>query len=186
MAAISQAAGPQRGRPPAAGIMRRMLACAPNWDTRPSGPAGWRKEVLRMRRVLLAGAAAVISMAALPALAQEAAAPGPDIHFKGPKGELQRGVRCATKHVTREEKAAVEREIADARNDGRITKGRPGGGGGGGGGTGSGIPVVFHVIHDGTEGNIPDSMVHAQLNVLNAAFGSRGFSFSLHAINRVQ
>lgn len=134
-----------------------------------------------MRRVLLAGAVAVISLTALPAFAQEAAAPGPDVHFKGPKGDLQRGVRCATKGVTREEAATVAREIADARIDGRISPRPPGGGGGG-----TSIPVVVHVIHDGTEGNIPDSMVNAQIQVLNQAWSGRGFSFNLQAINRVQ
>lgn len=56
------------------------------------------------------------------------------------------------------------------------------------------IPVVFHVIsEDGTRanGNIPDSMINAQMNVLNQAYaGATGgtataFSFQLTAINRV-
>jgi hypothetical protein len=58
------------------------------------------------------------------------------------------------------------------------------------------IPVVFHVIsEDGTRanGNIPDSMITAQMNVLNQAYsgltGGRGtdtqFRFSLSSINRV-
>lgn len=56
------------------------------------------------------------------------------------------------------------------------------------------IPVVFHVIsEDGTQanGNIPDSMINAQMNVLNQSFaGSTGgaataFQFSLQSINRV-
>ncbi|WP_020521497.1 zinc metalloprotease [Catelliglobosispora koreensis] len=56
------------------------------------------------------------------------------------------------------------------------------------------IPVVFHIIsEDGTRanGNIPDSMVNAQMNVLNQAYaGATGgaatsFQFSLQSINRV-
>ena len=102
-------------------------------------------------------------------------APGPDIHFKGSKGQIERGVRCGTRSVSREEAAAVERALEEFRAQ------RPPGGGGG-----VTIPVVFHVIHDGTEGNVPDSMVNAQLQVLNQAFSGTGFSFAMQAINRVE
>lgn len=56
------------------------------------------------------------------------------------------------------------------------------------------IPVVFHVIsEDGTRanGNIPDSLINAQISVLNQAYsGATGgaataFQFSLQSINRV-
>lgn len=56
------------------------------------------------------------------------------------------------------------------------------------------VPVVVHVIQrDNTRagGNIPDSMIHAQINVLNQSYsGATGgaataFSFSLQKINRV-
>jgi hypothetical protein len=47
------------------------------------------------------------------------------------------------------------------------------------------IPVVFHVISEnGTLGNIPQSMITSQMNVLNAAFASSGFSFTLQATDR--
>jgi hypothetical protein len=48
------------------------------------------------------------------------------------------------------------------------------------------IPVVFHVIHDGTEGNVPDALLDAQLQVLNDGFRGTGFSFMLQSINRVE
>lgn len=47
--------------------------------------------------------------------------------------------------------------------------------------TGGTINVYFHVINNGTgiaNGNIPDSMIAAQINVLNAAFASWGWSFN--------
>jgi hypothetical protein len=50
------------------------------------------------------------------------------------------------------------------------------------------IPVVFHVIsEDGTaaNGNISQTLVNNQMNVLNAAFAASGFSFTLQATNRV-
>lgn len=50
------------------------------------------------------------------------------------------------------------------------------------------IPVVFHVIsEDGTagNGNVSQTLITNQMNVLNAAFAASGFSFTLQATNRV-
>jgi hypothetical protein len=50
------------------------------------------------------------------------------------------------------------------------------------------IPVVWHVIsEDGTQanGNITDTMINAQINVLNQAYSSTAFGFSLQSVNRV-
>ncbi len=124
-----------------------------------------------MRKVSLAGAAAVISMAAIPALAQRVA-PGPDIHFKGSHGEIVRGVRCAAENVAPEVQSEVDRVLAEARASGRPPGDLT-------------IPVVFHVIHNGTEGNVPTSMINAQMSVLNNAFQGTGFEFTLASINRV-
>jgi hypothetical protein len=127
-----------------------------------------------MRKVSLVGVAAVLSMAAIPALAQNAA-PGPDVHFKGSRGEIVRGVRCAAEKVSREVQADVDHVLAGARESGRI---RPA--------DDITIPVVIHVIHDGTEGDISDSMAAAQVSVLNDAFAGTGFAFTLASINRVE
>jgi hypothetical protein len=120
--------------------------------------------------------AAAFALAALPLQAQEATrvAPGPDAHFLSSRGRLVRGVRCATPHVTREQAAAVERVLEFQRRN------RPSPG------SGASIPVVFHVIHDGVEGNVPDSLLEAQLQVLNQAYRGTGYSFTLQAVNRVQ
>jgi hypothetical protein len=125
-----------------------------------------------MKRVSLAAAVAVLSMAAIPARAQSAA-PGPDVHFKGPDGEIVRGVRCAAEKVSPEVQAEVERVLAGARESGRLDAAGD-----------ITIPVAFHVIYYGTEGNIPDSMINAQLNVLNAAYNGTGFAFTLASIDR--
>lgn len=127
-----------------------------------------------MKRVSLAITASVISALAMPAAAQE---PGPDVHFKGPRGDIERGVRCATEGPTKEQKEAVEKAIRSAREDGALAAAAAPGG--------VSIPVVFHVIHNGTEGNLPEALVDAQLDVLNDAFRGTGFSFTLQAINRV-
>jgi hypothetical protein len=132
-----------------------------------------------MKRVSLAGTAAVISILAVPALAQEImprTEPGPDVHIKGSQGGIERGVRCATPGISREMAQAVDRAIAAARADGTIAA-APGGG--------ISIPVVFHVIHNGTEGNVSNALVNAQVQVLNQAFQGTGFSFTLQSINRV-
>lgn len=53
--------------------------------------------------------------------------------------------------------------------------------------TGGTIPVYWHVINNGTslsQGNIPDSQITAQINVLNAAYASTGWQFSLVATDR--
>jgi hypothetical protein len=61
------------------------------------------------------------------------------------------------------------------------------------------IDVWFHIITDGSKGHVPDSQIHAQLDVLNAAFAGQTssarvsresavptrFSFRLAGINRV-
>ncbi len=53
--------------------------------------------------------------------------------------------------------------------------------------TGGTIPVYFHVIRSGSgiaSGDIPDTMIAAQMNVLNAAFASTGWQFNLVATTR--
>src|SRR4051812_29289563 len=89
--------------------------------------------------------------------------------------------RCGTRVVGDDEMRAVSDKLAAAK--------RPGGGGGGGGLPAGGvvIPVYFHVINKGpslAEGNVPDSMIAAQLQVLNAAYASSGLSFALVSTDR--
>jgi len=53
--------------------------------------------------------------------------------------------------------------------------------------TGGVINVYFHVIRNGTsttQGNIPDSMIQAQIAVLNDSFAAQGWSFNLVATTR--
>ncbi len=52
---------------------------------------------------------------------------------------------------------------------------------------GGGINVYFHVINNGTgiaNGNVPDSMIQAQIAVLNDAYAGTGWSFNLVSIDR--
>jgi len=53
--------------------------------------------------------------------------------------------------------------------------------------TGATINVYFHVINKGSgrsNGDIPDSMITDQINVLNAAYASWGYSFNLASTTR--
>ncbi|MEU6751152.1 zinc metalloprotease [Spirillospora sp. NPDC046719] len=52
------------------------------------------------------------------------------------------------------------------------------------------VPVYFHVLHDGSTGNVPTSVVKRQISVLNASYGGRyggantRVTFHLKAISR--
>jgi len=53
--------------------------------------------------------------------------------------------------------------------------------------TGGTIQVYWHVINNGTsisQGNIPDSQITSQINVLNAAYAATGWQFQLAATDR--
>jgi hypothetical protein len=53
--------------------------------------------------------------------------------------------------------------------------------------TGGSIPVYFHVIRRGSgiaNGDIPTSQITSQINVLNAAYASTGWSFVLNSVDR--
>jgi hypothetical protein len=108
-----------------------------------------------------------------------AAAPGPDVHFVGADGNVQRGVRCAAPTPTEAEIAAIAAAIADHDAVFGRWSDAPSG-------TVS-IPVRWHVVRSGnavSQGNIPDAWIQDQIDVLNGAFASRGFSFFLAGIDR--
>ncbi|RKH44380.1 zinc metalloprotease [Corallococcus llansteffanensis] len=81
---------------------------------------------------------------------------------------------CATIEPSADEKAEIEAAIA-----GRVMAKRA---------VGSvNVPVYFHVINKGTgiaNGDIPDSQITAQMNVLNAAYSNTPFKFTLAGTDR--
>jgi hypothetical protein len=111
--------------------------------------------------------AALALTVVVPAIA---AAPRPnppaDIHFLAANGQVGRGVRCATPIPNQAERAEADAEIA--RVAGWLQAGAE---------AAIAIPVRFHVIHNGASGNVPESRLDAQIDVLNAAFAGSGFSF---------
>jgi hypothetical protein len=106
---------------------------------------------------------------------------------------IDSGARCATKPLSDLDRATIEEKIgpfiaarAQLLRDANANKGKPGGGGGGGGvggGTvvaGGVIDVYVHVIRSSSGGgDVSDMRINQQLNVLNSAFASTGWSFNL-------
>jgi pregnancy-associated plasma protein-A len=109
--------------------------------------------------------------------------------WRSKKAFIESGARCATRHVDEIEGEEVEKTIRKATNE------RGGSGGQGNSNTyevaASTIPgsisVYFHVINKGSgiaNGDVPDSLITAQINVLNAAYAGSGFSFLLADTDR--
>ena len=107
---------------------------------------------------------------------------------------IDSGARCSTKPLSDLDRARVEEKIgpfiaarAQLMRDANANKGKPGGGGGGGGTTVTGgvVPVYVHVIRSASgAGDVSDTRIAQQLNVLNAAFASTGWSFDLVGTTR--
>ena len=90
-------------------------------------------------------------------------------------------VRCSTKDHSEAEQAREAAEVAGHMQNARqgVT--------GAATVTGGTIPVYWHVINNGTgiaNGDVPDSQITSQINVLNAAYGSWGWQFQLAATDR--
>ncbi len=120
-----------------------------------------------------------MALALVPAVAL--AGPKPivnpgDIHFLTADGTLVRGQRCAVVDPSQEEVDSVAREIAEFARS--YSPDAP---------QAVTIPVRWHVVRKGTSvanGNIPDSMIADQIDVLNAAYAGTGFQFTLAGIDR--
>jgi hypothetical protein len=95
-----------------------------------------------------------------------------------PSGTKGGFIRCATPELSETEMAAVETRLASRNpmnHGGTINV------------SGAVINVYVHVINNGTtlaQGNVPDSQITSQINVLNAAYAPWGYSFNLVSIDR--
>ena len=113
---------------------------------------------------------------------------GPAFKFNGfsftnQKAFIDSGARCSTRHFTDFEQrlldAAHGQWMAERAAEGRAVAFRPAGS--------VTVPLWFHVIRKGTgtaNGDLPDSQIAAQINVLNAAFASTPFRFTLAGTTR--
>ena len=130
-----------------------------------------------MRQRSTAAAALTLLLAAPLAAAPRPVALEPNVHFLDAKGQVVRGQRCATPPLS----AAERREVGEVLRLLGGAKARPGGGT-------VVIPVAFHVIYGERrgvqEGNVPDTMIQAQMDVLEEAFAPHGYSFTLASVDR--
>lgn len=106
------------------------------------------------------------------ASAQNLAEPVPDItYYSAEHGTHIAGVRCVTPHPSEAELLDIEAQLAATRaqtdDDANLVV--------------TTIPVAFHVVrhNNGTTGNVTAGTINAQIDVLNAAFGSTNFQFVL-------
>ncbi len=141
---------------------------------------------------LLCGAAPALSASAADIKAQIGetdADYGPKFTFRGKtfanqKAFIDSGARCSTRHVPDFEQmlldASLNQWAAERAAAGKPVQERP---------VGSvDVPVYFHVINNGSgiaNGDIPQSQVTAQMQVLNDAYANTPFKFTLVATNRV-
>lgn len=103
-------------------------------------------------------------------------------HTWSSKTDFLENGRCTTEKLSDYQLADVERQVAVDRDNRKAANG-----GIEMNATGGTIPVYWHVIRRGTgiaNGDIPDSQITAQINVLNSAYASTGWQFSLAAVDR--
>jgi len=162
------------------------------------------------RRAAVAGAGLVLSVAAMVSGAEPGGVSADhrpfvigDHSWESRQAFIDSGARCGTRPLDLLEQARVEekigpymRQMATGGLLGRAgdAKGKPGGGGGGGGGggttpppvTGGVVNVYFHVIalSPGGPGDIDDSVIDAQMSILNAAYAGTGWSFNRVSTDR--
>ena len=118
--------------------------------------------------------ALVFSFIAAPASAiDETPALTPDVTFEAPDGSIVEGVRCGTEAVA-VGAAADEINAWIEQHYGRMVN--------------VNIPVAVHVIykiHRRSEvGNISQTMIDDQIDVLNDAYQGTGISFTLASVDR--
>lgn len=105
---------------------------------------------------------------------------------------VESGRRCASHAPDEMEREMIEMELFGFSEKAKGgNPGKPGDGGGDDGGTtpppdgsfSASIPVYWHVITSGGEGNLSSNQIQRQLDVLNAAYVGTGFSFATAAID---
>ncbi len=132
-------------------------------------------------------AAITLALSACGVLGASAVAKGEfrvgDAVFASQKAFVESGARCGTHEMSdlehRLHEAAHGQWLAERSAAGQAFAARPNGS--------VNVPVYFHVINNGsgtTQGNIPDSQIAAQIQVLNDAYAGTPFTFTLMATTR--
>lgn len=96
----------------------------------------------------------------------------PGAQSPGSSAAYHRG--CATTEPSESEKLAIEDEVRAAMKSGvRISQA-----------TATTIKVYFHVITNGSAGDLTQSQIDAQMRVLNEAYANTGYQFALTSVDR--
>ena len=94
--------------------------------------------------------------------------------FAGPKGTVVQGVRCGTPSPSAEEVARVQDTLRPGVRQRMLEAGET-----------VVIPVAFHVVRrDDGSADITEQMILDQMDVLNAAYLTSGFQFTLESVDR--
>lgn len=108
-------------------------------------------------------------------------------HAVGHASANAKFLRCGTPEPSELDALLREENFLNQLAKGGNGRGKPPGGGGGGGvGTNPGttINVYFHVITNSSgDGSLTTGQINNQINVLNAAYASAGFSFVLAGVD---
>ncbi|MEL6613363.1 MAG: PKD domain-containing protein, partial [Bacteroidota bacterium] len=128
----------------------------------------------RFSHALLA-AALMVPLVAIPVQAQEAARPAPVLVYPEQANDVlvQTGRRCATPHVSAADQARVSEFVQryaprTFEKMATVT-----------------IPVAFHIVTQTSgRGDVPNSVLEEQIDVLNDAFAPLGFQFTFASVSR--
>lgn len=122
----------------------------------------------------------LLALFALPVIAQGSFAETKNDPFEfngftyASQEEFIRSGRCSTETPSERDRILVDMEISNfLQTEGKLLTEAD-----------ATIPVYFHVIYNKRGGNVSDSQIQQQLNVLNSAYQGTGFSFSLAGITR--
>lgn len=100
----------------------------------------------------------------------------PNITFRDEHGHVRHGLRCGVKDPDPMMRDAIEARVQQHVRDRGLPMLA--------GGTSLNIPVRFHVITNGSAGNVSDQAIASQIAVLNDAYAGSGFSFTLAGTTR--
>lgn len=101
-----------------------------------------------------------------------------DVLFESVEGGFIQGVRCGTRPVGELEAMLIEADLDAWRRERAAAGDLPSPA------QRLSIPVAFHVVTQGSRGDVSNSQLEQQIAVLNGAFGGAGFSFFLDSVDR--
>jgi len=124
--------------------------------------------------VSMGAACLVVSVMLAWSLPAQTALAEDTITFAGPKGAVVQGVRCGTPSPSAEEVARVRDTLLPGIRQRMLEAGET-----------VVVPVAFHVVRrDDGSADVTEQMILDQMDVLNAAYLTSGFQFTLESVDR--